>query len=293
MQDSDSPLLQLTDRDFQLFRGVIQRETGIWLRDGKNIMLASRLTRRMQQHGLSDFNDYYKRIERCTSSDPELIQFINCVTTNKTSFFRENHHFDYLASHIMPLAKRTGKPLAIWCAAASTGEEPYSIAMTVLESLAGLTGLRSEYDPASSPTSSEILASDVDTKVLDTARRGVYSLEALGAVPETMRRKYFLRGTGEQAGQCKVKSAVQSLVKFERLNLMESLWPVKAGLDVIFFRNALIYFQPEIQDRFLRRMGRMLKPGGYLFLGHSEHIPWLHDVFEPLNQTIYRLREAR
>ncbi len=287
----DSSLLAVGTHEFRLFRDLIHRHAGIWLRDGKEVMLASRLSRRLRHHRIASFADYYQYVQNSQDGGQELGELINCVTTNKTAFFRENHHFRFLAETIVPEAlahsRRAGDrhAMRIWSAACSTGEEPYSIAVTLLEARARSSVLRG-WDLG-------VVASDIDTHVLETARRGIYPDEELDELDPAMRRSYFLRGRDEMAGTVKVKKHVAALVDFRRINLMDHVWPVQETFDVIFFRNALIYFRQETQDLFLRKMIRCLRPEGYLFLGHSEHIPWLHDVLEPLQKTIYRRRSAK
>ena len=301
LQNALSPSLRpMTPQEFRGFRDLIHRETGIWLRDGKQAMLSARLARRMRHHGLEDYSAYLTHVQRVQDGGKELAELINCITTNKTSFFREKHHFDFLAQTLLPEAVAAAKPgsprrLRIWSAACSTGEEAYTIAITVLDALAG--GVRpAPLTPGRALPSSadgweiDVIASDIDTTVLATAAQGVYPEEAIDTVPDGMQARYFLRGKGNMSGRVRVKKEVMDRVRFERLNLMDAKWPPRVDLDAIFFRNALIYFNQETQELFLRRMLRCLRPGGYLFLGHSEHVPWLHDAVLPLNQTIYQLR---
>jgi chemotaxis protein methyltransferase CheR len=284
----DSTLLSIGPKEFRLFRELIHHHTGIWLRDGKEVMLASRLTRRMRLHQMTDFADYYRYIE---DNGAELGEMINCITTNKTAFFRERHHFAFLTETAMPeILSRAGigpagrTSIAIWCAASSTGEEPYSIAITLLE--AQLRRSAVAWDM-------HIVASDIDTTVLAKARRAVYGDECLEEVEQPLRRKYFLRGKDDMAGFVKVKEQVTSKVQFQRINLVDRSWPLTEMFDIVFFRNALIYFKHETQDLILRRIVRQLKPEGFLFLGHSEHIPWLGDILEPMQKTVYRLRSTQ
>ncbi|MFT4115032.1 MAG: protein-glutamate O-methyltransferase CheR [Silvibacterium sp.] len=279
--------------DFKRFRELVHQHTGIWLRDGKNVMLASRLTRRVKHHGLQNFSEYYDYLER-SRDDNEIAELINCVTTNKTSFFRESHHFDFLRDVVVPermKAARGGqaKSIRIWSAACSTGEEPYSISMSLCDALCGRDG--ASFGGMSS-WNIEIIASDIDTTVLDTASRGVYQENLLGDVTPGLRQKYFLRGKGESSGFVKVKPELRRLIAFSRINLMDKVWPLSGKFHVIFFRNALIYFNQDTQEMFLRRMIRLLEPRGYLILGHSEHIPWLNDAVTPLNHTVFQLRDA-
>jgi chemotaxis protein methyltransferase CheR len=293
-------LLSMNVRDFNVFRTLIHRETGIWLRDGKQAMLASRLSRRLRHHGMSDFASYFAYVEQVGDGGQELNELINCVTTNKTSFFREVHHFEFLADTLVPTALAAalrGEPraLRIWSAACSTGEEPYSIAITLLEAIEAGRSVRPASAGLAGASSAgsweiEVVASDIDTAVLATAAQGVYGEASLESVPPTLQTKYFLRGKGDMLGRVRLKAAVANLIKFQRINLMDSSWPLDSKFDAIFFRNALIYFNRDTQELFLRKMLRHLKPGGYLLLGHSEHVPWLHDAVLPLNRTIYQLR---
>jgi chemotaxis protein methyltransferase CheR len=289
--NSASHQFSLDAREFKLFRTLIHGRTGIWLADGKQIMLASRLSKRLRHLGMTSFSEYYQLVQAGGDGSSEIGELINCVTTNKTSFFREPHHFEFLLETVVPeILASTGnrdKTISVWSAACSTGEEPYSIALTLVEALrmaraASVTGWQIN-----------VTASDIDTKVLEKAAAGVYDGNALDSVPVALQKKYFLRGKGQMAGSVKIKQEVSSKVHFQRINLMDSVWALKGPYDAIFFRNALIYFQQETQDAFLRKMARQLRPRGYIVLGHSEHIPWLHEVLEPLNKTIYRLRDHR
>jgi chemotaxis protein methyltransferase CheR len=173
----------------------------------------------------------------------------------------------------------------VWSAASSTGEEAYSIAMTLLES-------RQQSAPGMTGWSLEVVASDIDTRVLETAAQGVYPSDSLQSVPVGLRSRYFLRGKDDMAGRVKVRKELRQLVSFKHINLTHAQWNVDGLFDAIFFRNALIYFTQQTQNDVLRRMLLYLKPQGYLFLGHSEHVPWLHDAVTPLKQTIYQLKDS-
>ena len=304
----ENSVLSMGLREFKLFRTLVHERTGIWLRDGKQVMLASRLSRRLRLHGLSDFAEYYDYVLRTPDNGEEIRELINCVTTNKTSFFRERHHFDFLANTVVPQIRSAARPgtqkvIRVWSAASSTGEEAYSIAITLLEVLQNSKNTPLAQNTLQRPRLSgsisspdawkiEVVASDIDTKVLETATRAVYREDSLTTIDTPLQRKYFLRGTDDMAGYVKVKPDVSRLVQFKRINLMDAQWPLDGLFDVIFFRNALIYFNQETQNVFLRKMARCLKPNGYLFLGNSEHIPWLHEILAPLNQTMYRLRSV-
>jgi chemotaxis protein methyltransferase CheR len=275
----------MTENDFKMFRALIHDKTGIWLRDGKEVMLSSRLSRRLREHHMTRFADYYSYVSKVRDDHEEMRELINCVTTNKTAFFREGHHFEFLATKLLPELQRAaqaGAPrtIRIWSAACSTGEEPYSIVISLLEALGA----------QASSWKIEVIASDIDTTVLSTAARGIYDDNGINTLDLALRRRYFLRGKGELLGQVKIKPEVASLVTFKQINLMDQTWPVEGTFDAIFFRNALIYFKQETQSLFLRKMVRILKPRKYLFLGHSEHVPWLHDVVVPLSHTIYQVQ---
>jgi chemotaxis protein methyltransferase CheR len=266
-------------------------------------MLAGRLSKRLRHHGMNNFSAYAAYVETVQDGGKELAEIINCVTTNKTSFFREIHHFDFLAKKMVPdlvaaAALGRAKSVRIWSAACSTGEEPYSIAIAVLDAL------RAAHVPGSIPPALgvapppggwqvEVVASDIDTVVLATAAQGIYDQDSLADVPQPMQTKYFLRGKGNMAGQVRVKKEIAQLVQFQRINLMDSQWPLEGKFDVIFFRNALIYFNRETQEAFLRKMLGYLKPRGFLILGHSEQVPWLNDSVEALNNTIHQLRAQK
>ncbi len=304
MHALDASLTGMDMREFKTFRELIHRQTGIWLRDGKQAMLAARLSRRLRHHGMKDFAAYAAYVETVKDGGKELSEIINCVTTNKTSFFREMHHFDFLAQTLVPQLQAgaelgRARSIRIWSAACSTGEEPYSIAISILDALKTVQapGLVSpSLGKALSPPGGwqvEVVASDIDTVVLATAAEGIYDQEFLEDVPAALQTKYFLRGKGDMRGRVRVKKEVAQLVKFQRLNLMDAQWAIEGLFDAIFFRNALIYFTRETQEVFLRKMLHYLKPRGYLILGHSEHVPWLNDSVEALKNTVYQLRAQK
>ena len=278
-------LPKMSQRLFLLFRDLVHKHTGIFLPEDKTMMLSSRLSRSVQALGVEDFDAYYQMLRNSPRDSPEIRDFINSVTTNRTSFFRDPLHFEFLANTVVPELKsaaRRGSPsrIRIWSAAASTGEELYSIAMILLESL------------PSAHWNIDLVGSDIDTEVLDTARRAIYPAEGVAHVETSLVNRYFLRGERARKGQVKLKSEVTSLTEFRRVNLMDADWPIDGIFDAIFFRNVLIYFHPDTQEIFLRRLLRHLAPGGYLFLGSAEYVPWLGDVLEQIHRSIYRLRPA-
>jgi chemotaxis protein methyltransferase CheR len=258
--------------DFDRVRKLIYQHAGISLHDGKQAMVYSRLSRRLRDTGHRSFGDYLQWLESATGPQAatEWQEFVNCLTTNLTSFFREDHHFQCLTDDLKPFA---GKPLRIWCCAASTGEEPYSIAMTVAESLG-------------SNASAQIVASDIDTNVLNTARRGVYNADARGLSTERLHR-HFMRGTGNNAGQIRVKPELAKKIDFRPLNLMDAQWSLGDPFQIVFCRNVMIYFDAPTQRTVLERIHRVMKPGGLLFVGHSENFTESRDLFRLRGKTIY------
>jgi chemotaxis protein methyltransferase CheR len=253
---------------------------------------------------MTNFASYAAYLAALQDGGKELAEIINCVTTNKTSFFREMHHFDFLMQTLVPeliagAALGRARSIRIWSAACSTGEEPYSIAISLLEALRTGHGAGSVAPSPARPASPpggwqiEVVASDIDTAVLATAAQGIYDREHLEDVPAAMQTRYFLRGKGDRDGQVRVKKEVAQAVKFQRINLMDSQWAIEGKFDAIFFRNALIYFDRETQEAFLRRMLGYLKARGYLILGHSEHVPWLNDAVEAQSNTIHQLRAQK
>lgn len=264
----------LTDEEFDRFRRFVHDETGIHLRHAKRHLLVARLFQRLRQLGLESFSDYYALL-RTDSSGRERMRFINRITTNKTSFFREPHHFEFLQRHVIAPARR--RRLRIWSAACSSGEEPYSIAMTVREATVDDGG----WD-------AHILASDIDTEVLEQAQAGVYPCEALAGVPEGRQRLHFLRGYGDREGLVQVRPEVRRMVEFRQINLVAAEWPVAGPLDSVFCRNVLIYFDAATQRRIVERLTHLLKPEGCLFVGHSENLYSMRDLVASAGQTVYR-----
>jgi chemotaxis protein methyltransferase CheR len=265
-----------TRRDFERVRRLIHRSAGIALADSKADMVYSRLSRRLRALGLRSIREYLDLVEGTQGA--ELQAFTNALTTNLTSFFREPHHFETLRAFLA--TRRRDAPVRIWCAAASTGEEPYSIAMTVIEHYAGI------HPPVS------IIATDVDTQVLDTGAAGVYPIERVERMPRTRLHRFFRKGAGANEGYCRVTADLRRLIRFEPLNLLDQDWPVEGPLDAIFCRNVMIYFDKQTQYRILSRFVPMLVPDGLLFAGHSESFLHAADLFRPCGRTVYRLASA-
>ena len=258
--------------DFERVRRLILARAGISLNAGKQAMVYSRLSRRLRDTGQPTFAAYLKSLEAAGAAPghQEWQQFINCLTTNLTSFFREEHHFPVLADE---LKTRAGQHPRIWCSAASTGEEPYSIAMTAAEAL----GARADV---------QIVASDIDTQVLATARLGTYPADARGLSPQRL-HQHFLRGTGANSGRVRIKPELARGVEFRVHNLMAPQGSPGEPFDIVFCRNVLIYFDPGTQRSVLERIHRVMKPGGLIFVGHSENFTDLHALFRPRGKTVY------
>ncbi len=259
--------------DFERVRKLIYQRAGISLHDGKRAMVYSRLSRRLRETGHRSFKDYLAWLEGATglAADQEWQEFINCLTTNLTSFFREDHHFHALADALKTLPNRNPR---IWCNAASTGEEPYSITMVLSEVLGTGTGAR-------------LLATDIDTKVLATAQRGVYAADARGLSPERL-KKHFMRGTGANAGFIRAKPELGKMIDFRPFNLMSPSWSLGEPFDMVFCRNVMIYFDHGTQRKVLERIHGVMKPGGLLFVGHSENFTDSRDLFHLQGKTIYK-----
>lgn len=265
---------EYTSADFERVRALIHGRVGISLSARKIDLVYSRLARRLRALGLKRFRDYLDRLER--DPGPEWEAFTNALTTNLTSFFREAHHFPLLAEHL--LARRATGRLQLWCCAASTGEEPYSMAMTAVEAFGGFEA----------PVS--ILATDVDTEVLRKAEAGEYPVEQAARLSEERLRRFFLPGAGAVARTVKVRPELKRMVSFRPLNLLHATWRLRGPFDAIFCRNVMIYFDKPTQAGILRRFAPLMKDDGLLFMGHSESLFQVADVFRLRGRTIYERR---
>ncbi|RZI80636.1 MAG: methyltransferase domain-containing protein [Rubrivivax sp.] len=259
-------------KDFSRVRSLIYQRAGISLHEGKQAMVYSRLSRRLRDTGYNSFEHYLQWLETAhgAQAQQEWQEFVNCLTTNLTSFFREEHHFHALAEW---LAARGPQSTRIWCCASSTGEEPYSLAITVAETL----GLHAPV---------KIMASDIDTNVLATASRGAYDATARGLSPQRL-RQFFLKGKGANEGQMRVKPELAAMVEFRPFNLMQEQWQLGETFDVVFCRNVMIYFDAPTQRKVLERIHRVMKPQGKLFVGHSENFTESRDLFLLKGKTVY------
>lgn len=263
--------------DFERVRKLIYQHAGISLSPVKQDMVYSRLARRLRATGMQSFAQYLDALEK--NGGDEWERFVNSLTTNLTSFFREPHHFPIFAEHIRKLG--TKRPVRVWCSAASTGEEPYSIAMTVAETF------------GSNVSHISIAASDLDTNVLATAQKGVYPIERVDKLSPERLHKFFLRGTGSQEGYVSVRPELKRMIEFQRINLLDSTYLVKGPLDIIFCRNVMIYFDKPTQYKILSRFAPMMQPDGLMFAGHSESFLHASDLFKSLGKTVYALASAR
>ncbi len=270
----------LGSTEFDGFRTLVRQAAGIHLSDAKHDLVASRLARRLRHLGLASYREYYELVRREDPDGPELREMVNCITTNKTSFFRESHHFVTLGEMLQQAETTPGAPIRIWSAGCSTGEEPYTIALTAIDTLGPQRAKRVG-----------VYATDIDTNVLDRAELGVYAERSLADVPERLRRLGFLRGVSSQDGRVRVRPEVHSLVQFAPFNLNDpAAWRRHERFDAIFCRNVIIYFDGPTRTALLERFAEHLKPNGLLFLGHSEGLHASQSVFEPVGRTTFRLR---
>ncbi len=256
-------------RDFAKVRALIYDRAGISLHEGKQAMVYSRLSRRLRETGHTSFEVYLRELE-AGAQPQEWQEFVNCLTTNLTNFFREEHHFHALTEW---LQQRGNQATRIWCAASSTGEEPYSLAMVCAETM----GLHAPV---------KILATDIDTNVLATASRGVYDAQARGMSPARL-RTYFLKGKGSNDGSIRVKPELARMIEFKPFNLMSTSWSLGEPFDIVFCRNVMIYFDAATQRKVLERIHGVMKPKGKLFVGHSENFTESRDLFLLRGKTIY------
>lgn len=265
-----------TRHDFEHIRDMVGERTGIVLSDHKIDMVYGRLTRRLRQLKLKSFKEYLARLTQ--DDDQELVEFTNALTTNLTSFFREPHHFEFLNKTAIPdlVSRRPNKRLRIWSAGCSTGEEPYTLAITLKESL-----------PRIRDWDAKILATDIDSNVVAKATAGIYDQERVNGISKTRLDRWFKKGSGANQGKVKVASELQELITFKQLNLMQQ-WPMKGPFDIIICRNVVIYFNKDTQRVLFNRYADLLANDGYLIVGHSESLHKITDRFELLGKTIYR-----
>jgi chemotaxis protein methyltransferase CheR len=266
---------KFTADDFNFLRKLSNEHSGIQVPDERFDMFYSRLSKRIRKLGLTDFNAYCQYLK--DYPDQEFTEFINAITTNLTAFFREIHHFDYVRDVVIPdilIRNKASKQIKVWSAGCSTGEEPYSLAITLLENVPAGWDIK-------------ILATDLDTNVLQTASEGVYADDRVTDMPEERLKQWFMRGKSAQSGQVKVRPQLQQIIQFKQLNLMQD-WPMKCHFDFIFCRNVLIYFDRETKTLLAQRYAQLLSSRSWLFIGHSESLNQLSKDFELVACTSYR-----
>ncbi|NOQ94499.1 MAG: chemotaxis protein CheR [Methylophaga sp.] len=268
---------EFSDANFERIRQFVSEHTGIVLTDKKKDMVYGRLSKRVRKGGFGSFDAFCDALESGDEDEEEFM--INAITTNLTAFFRENHHFEYLAEKVIPeLVEQKGhnKRLRIWSAGCSTGEEPYSIAMTLKECLPNFD----EWDV-------KILATDLDANVVAQGQSGIYRADRITGIPDDRIKRWFRRGRGEQSDMVKVSSELQQMISFKRLNLLHE-WPMSGPFDLMFCRNVVIYFDKDTQRVLFDRYADILAPEAHLFIGHSETLYKVTARFDSLGHTIYR-----
>ncbi|HOP41775.1 MAG TPA: protein-glutamate O-methyltransferase [Geobacteraceae bacterium] len=275
----NSELSGMSVRDFRLFSSLIKDNCGIRMPESKKFMLESRLRKRLRQLEFESFRDYYDYLTSPTGIKTELVNMIDVVTTNKTDFFRESAHFSYLVDSLLPGIPTTElfNGIRIWSAGCSSGEEPYTLAMVL-----------SEYSRTRQEFSYSILATDICTTVLESARLGIYEEEKIAPIPLELKKRYLLRSKDKSRRVVRVCPELRSRISFQRLNLMEETFDIGQPVRIIFCRNVIIYFDRQTQEKLLNRFCSYLVPGGYLFLGHSETLNGLDVPLVQVNSTIYQ-----
>lgn len=262
-----------TQSDFERIKKLIYKHAGISLSASKQNMVYSRLARRVRANGFNTFHEYLNFLEHGNSEEWEA--FTNALTTNLTAFFREQHHFPILEKHVEQ--RKNQKKIQLWCSASSTGEEPYSMAMAMVQA----------FKTFAPPV--HILATDLDTNVLAKAQLGVYSLDKLEKIPKERLKQFFLKGKGHHAGSARVRPELRNMITFRQLNLLDESWPIRGPFDAIFCRNVMIYFDKPTQYKILKRFVPLLAPDGLLFAGHSESFQHAVDLFKLREKTVYEL----
>jgi chemotaxis protein methyltransferase CheR len=266
---------KFTRDDFDYLRKLVTQTTGIIAGEDKYTMYYSRLARRLRKLGLKDFAEYRRYLD--SNREDELIELVNSVTTNLTSFFRENHHFEFIANTIVPAIRKRGvRKVRVWSAGCSTGEEPYSLAITLAQAI-----------PDFKNWDIKILATDLDSNVVSKAAQGVYDQSRVDGIDRQVLRKYFHRGTGKNEGYVRIKPELMDLIAFRQLNLLHA-WPITDKMDFIFCRNVVIYFDKPTKEKLVERYAEQMVDDGYLFMGHSESLYKSTERFKLLGKTIYQ-----
>jgi chemotaxis protein methyltransferase CheR len=266
--------------EFARLSGFIHDHCGIKMPPVKKVMLEARLQKRLRSLGISSFGEYCDYLFASAEGEQEIVRMINAVTTNKTDFFREPVHFQYLTDAVLPdffAAEGAERAFTVWSAGCSSGEEPYTLAMVL-----------SEFRDLHPRFRFSILATDLSTRVIEKAKLGIYQDDRTEAVRPDLKRKYFLRGKDRRRGLVRIVPELRELVRFQQANLMAEHPAAADALDALFCRNVIIYFERGVQERLLQRLCRSLKPGGHLFLGHSETVHGFDLPLERMMSTVYR-----
>lgn len=274
--------IELSTRDFRRLASFIHEKLGIKVPDFKRSMVESRLRKRLAALGMTSYTEYCDHLFSGKGMDQEIYEFTDVITTNKTDFFREPHHFNYLLEKALPeLVRRTGagraRPLRAWSCACSRGDEPYTLAMVL-----------SEYGKAVKPFDFSILATDISTRMLGTAVKGIYEKSVIDPVPLDYRKKYLLKSRDRDKSLIRIRPELRNKVAFRRLNLMDSDYRLGDAMDILFCRNVIIYFDKPTTEKLIARLCRVLAPGGYLFMGHSELLDTSLYPLRPVAPTIYQ-----
>jgi chemotaxis protein methyltransferase CheR len=276
-------LTQISDQDFARYQALVNREAGIWLSTVKKALLVGRLARRLRELGITSYGEYFERV---TADPAERTKMVDAICTNETHFFREPRHWEYLADSVYPAwqeqasAGKRERKVRVWSAACSSGEEPYSLAMSLLTAFP-------------SGWSLEVLATDLSTKILDRARAATWPLAKASEIPEAYLKAFMLKGFGAYEGTMRAGPEIRAIIKFQQLNLNGDDWPPVASFDLVFCRNVLIYFDRVTKERVVSRLLDRLVPTGHLFLGHAESLGGFTDRVRSIIPTVYALGSAR
>lgn len=273
---------QIKDADFEMLRKLVYEKSGIRLTPEKKFMVEARLRKRIRELKLQDLDEYFRYLSKEINNQEEIVSLLNVISTNKTDFYREPDHFKYMVNTILPEFMKSdkhtqGSPFKVWCAASSTGEEPYTLAFLLKEFQAQEPSFRFG-----------ISASDISTKVLKEAFLGIYEKEKADDIPHEIQQKYLLKGKDKKAGFVRIAPEIRKLVRFFRLNLKDPVYDQENGLDLIFCRNVLIYFDKDLQQEVITKLSKHLKPGGYLITGHSETLSGMDTPVKRITSTIYQ-----
>jgi chemotaxis protein methyltransferase CheR len=269
----------MSDAELKKFVDLVYKECGIALTSAKKSMLSARLAKRLRALGIESYKEYYNFLTETLGKNDEIFNMVDVVTTNTTHFFRESNHFDYLTKHAVPRLLEPGRPLRIWSAGCSSGQEPYTIAMVLADYFETNEG------------DFEIVATDISTKVLKIAKQGIYDSEAIENIPVGPKLRYMMRGKGAQLGKWRVIPDLRQKIQFGKLNFMDYDYGIAEPFDIIFCRNVIIYFDRDTKINLISRFHEHLVPGGYLFIGHSETLNGINADLRPVAPTVYRKPE--